>query len=47
MSNRVTTHDLKADDEAREKKVNIDLTEVDNIVFDGIDHNDHPDYCDV
>jgi len=47
MSNRVTMRDLNADDEAREKRINIDLAEVDNIVFDGIDHNDHPDYCDV
>jgi hypothetical protein len=25
----------------------LDLTKVDNIEFDGIDHADHPDYCDA
>ena len=23
------------------------LSEIDNIVFDGIDHKDYPDYCDA
>jgi len=26
---------------------NIDLTKIDNISFDGIDYNDHPDYSDA
>lgn len=26
--------------------MNIDLKKVDNIVFDGINHSDHPDYSD-
>jgi hypothetical protein len=25
----------------------LDLTKVDNISFDGIDHRDYPDYCDA
>ena len=25
----------------------MDLTKINNIEFDGIDHEDHPDYCDV
>jgi len=25
----------------------LDLTKIDNIEFDGIDHNDYPDYCDA
>lgn len=25
----------------------IDKSKIDNIVFDGIDKNDHPDYCDA
>lgn len=28
-----------------EKK--LDLSEIDNIEFDGIDYNDYPDYCDA
>ena len=25
----------------------IDLTKIDNIVFDGVDHSDYPDFCDA
>ena len=25
----------------------LDLTKVDNLSFDGIDHRDYPDYCDA
>ena len=25
----------------------MDYSKIDNIVFDGIDHNDRPDYCDA
>lgn len=25
----------------------LDYTEITDIEFDGIDHNDHPDYCDA
>ena len=25
----------------------MDLTKIDNLEFDGIDHEDHPDYCDA
>ncbi len=25
----------------------MDLTKIDNIMIEGIDHTDHPDYCDA
>ena len=27
--------------------MNLDLSKIEDIEFDGIDHNDYPDYCDA